>query len=361
MSNPRVDQVVEAMNDTHRGQSFQYEHDLIASLQKTSPATFAADIGEINARVQMDKLGFPDDFKIVSATDDNRFTTVSQDGTKYQIRDGSTMDIKQETPVGVLPPMSGIAGRDFSARADGSAEYTVKAGDTMWNITKDVLTRNNPGREIKNTDIDQTYRKIAEANALVNPNRLSVGQKLIIPPPTADNVYPVVTPGVPGYTGAGALTSFSPNLKPSGSGVFNPVAAAGLPGGDESYVYNRQTTSSENIGGNLRSNFTGWLRDSSLGLNTNNTKFDASEMTDAAGKILSRHIEYSNPIPAFKDTGAQMQFDRGFGSPITLGVRSVDTTLDITGNYQSSIRTDDGKTYISITDSNGRVLRFSQL
>ncbi len=361
MSNPKVDQVVDAMNDSHRGQSFQYETDLIANLQNTSPASFAADIGEINARVKMTELGFPEDFRIVSASADNRLTTISEDGSKYQIRNGATLDIQQESPIGVLPPAPGTAtGRDFVARTDGSAEYSIKAGDTMWNITKEVLSRNSNGHVPTSAEIDQTYRKIAEANALKNPNQLAVGQKLIIPPRGAEGVYPIAQPAVPGYSTAGSLTSFSPNLKPSGEGVFNPMAAAGLPGGDEDYVYSRSKTYTENTGSSQRSVYTGWLRDSTLGLNGNNTKFDAFEVTDAAGRILSRHIDYSNPLPEHKDTGAQIKFDRGFGSPMTLGVRSVDTSLDITGNYQSTIRTDDGKTYYSITDSQGKVLKFYQ-
>jgi hypothetical protein len=65
-------------------------------------------------------------------------------------------------------------------------------------------------------------------------------------------------------------------------------------------------------------------------------------------------------MPQYADWGAKLKFDRGFGSPIELGVRSVDTTFDITGNYQSTIRTDDGRTFHSITNSQGKVIRFYQ-
>ncbi len=364
MTDSRVDTIVDGMNKTHRGESFQYETDLLLSLQKSSPATFAADRDEINNRVAMDKLGFPEDFKIVSVTNDNRILSTSQDGSKYQLRNGSTLDVVQEFPAGAVPPVAGLPTGEFVPRADGSAQYTVKAGDTLWNITKDILTRNGAGRVPSNTDIDQTYRKIAQANALTNPNRLSIGQQLNIPAPGAEGIYPVVpplaVPPVPGYPNTDVLTSGHPNLKPVGVGIFNPMAAAGLPGGDDSYVYSRTKTGVENIAGNQRIGYTGWIRDSSLGLNTNNTKFDASEVTDASGRILSRHIDYSNPMPQYADWGAKLKFDRGFGSPIELGVRSVDTTFDITGNYQSTIRTDDGRTFHSITNSQGKVIRFYQ-
>ncbi len=361
MDNSKVDQISDSMNGTHRGQSYQYDTDLILGLQRNNPSGFAAELNQINDRVNMKSLGFPEDFKIVSVSNDNRITTLSQDGTKYQIRDGSSLDIQQEIPYGGISPLLPGGSHDFVAKPDGSAEYTVKAGDTLWNITKDVLSRNGSGQPPSSTDIDQTYRKIAEANALKNPNRLSVGEKLNIPAPGTDGIYPAPSPATPGYFGNnGALTSYSSNLKPDAKGVFNPMAAAGLPGSDDDYVYSRTETNQENIGNNQRSVYTGWLRDSSLGMNGDNTKFDASEVTDPTGKILSRHIDYSNPIEQYKDTGAQIQFDRGFGSPITLGVRSTDTTIDVTGNYQTTIRTDDGRVYNSITDSHGKVLKFYQ-
>lgn len=53
--------------------------------------------------------------------------------------------------------------------ASGGEIYTVKAGDTLFTIAQQYGT---------------TVRAIQQANNLSNPNRLSVGQQLIIPPPS---------------------------------------------------------------------------------------------------------------------------------------------------------------------------------
>ena len=51
----------------------------------------------------------------------------------------------------------------------GTKKYTVKKGDTLWAIAKKYY---NDGSK---------YSKIAEENNLVDPNKISIGQELIIP------------------------------------------------------------------------------------------------------------------------------------------------------------------------------------
>jgi hypothetical protein len=374
----KVNQVIDGLNHSQRGESVQDETNLIRDLQNEGPTSFAFHRQQINDGVNFAAMGLGEDFLLHSVTADNRIVSLNQAGDRWQLRSGTTLEVQHEMPVGKNPLNTGDAAGTYVRRPDGAVDYTVKAGDTLWNITKDVMTKTNNGRVPADVDIDQNYRKIAQANALADPNRLSIGQRLTIPPVGPDGILPVsqqahqaFQPTYPGFDAfpqptsdiypvskAGQLTTMSPGLMPQGRGVFSPLAPMGMMGSDPSYIYDTDKVGVDHMGGATRTSYTGWLRDSTLGLNDNNTKFDYADVTDASGRLLSRHIEYSNPKEGYKDTGAEIKFDRGFGSPISLGVRSVDIKLDSSGHYQSVIRTDDGRTYQSTVDSTGRVLRF---
>ncbi|MCI1999551.1 MAG: LysM peptidoglycan-binding domain-containing protein [Clostridia bacterium] len=58
---------------------------------------------------------------------------------------------------------------DNSPEPQEDKSYTVKSGDTLWVLAK------------KFYDDGSKYADIAKANSIANPNRISVGQKIIIP------------------------------------------------------------------------------------------------------------------------------------------------------------------------------------
>ncbi|MCI1958829.1 MAG: LysM peptidoglycan-binding domain-containing protein [Clostridia bacterium] len=58
---------------------------------------------------------------------------------------------------------------DNSPEPQEDKSYTVKSGDTLWALAK------------KFYDDGSRYADIAKANSISNPNRISVGQKIIIP------------------------------------------------------------------------------------------------------------------------------------------------------------------------------------
>jgi nucleoid-associated protein YgaU len=85
-----------------------------------------------------------------------------------------------------LPDIAGApaAGNEQSAApaAPTGAEYVVKAGDTM-----EIIAQNQLGKKTE-------AKRILEANPGVDPRKLRIGQKLIIPGKTASEPAPAATP-----------------------------------------------------------------------------------------------------------------------------------------------------------------------
>ncbi len=79
-------------------------------------------------------LGFPDnvDFNITGVTAEGRVLTRNPDGRQV-VRDGRTfepMAAREQSP------------RQFQAQQDGSQRYTVRQGDTLWDISRERMRRN---------------------------------------------------------------------------------------------------------------------------------------------------------------------------------------------------------------------------
>lgn len=93
-------------------------------------------------------------------------------------------------------------GRIFDAKGDGSAEYTVERGDTVWGVSTDVL-RKRLGREPGAGEIKSEVDRIAAASGLQNANLIHPGEKLVVPAPgqevaparPAQPAPPVAPPG----------------------------------------------------------------------------------------------------------------------------------------------------------------------
>lgn len=82
--------------------------------------------------------------------------------------------------------------RDFAVHEDGTADYTVKRGDTLWEISKDVLRerhKDEPGYRPTREEIEQQVDEIARHNHIEDPDRIDVGQRLEIPRAGEAGVY----------------------------------------------------------------------------------------------------------------------------------------------------------------------------
>lgn len=78
--------------------------------------------------------------------------------------------------------------REFTVNGDGTAEYVVKSGDTVWSVATDVL-RNRLGHEPSSGAIAGEVQRIAEASGLNKPPR------------TPDLIYPEDKLIVPAFDG----------------------------------------------------------------------------------------------------------------------------------------------------------------
>jgi hypothetical protein len=74
--------------------------------------------------------------------------------------------------------------RSFETNADGSALYTVRSGDCVWNVAAEVM-KHRLGRDVTKAEVLNMTHKISKASGLTsngrNPDLIFPGEKLIIP------------------------------------------------------------------------------------------------------------------------------------------------------------------------------------
>jgi nucleoid-associated protein YgaU len=116
---------------------------------------------------------------IITDTGINTLATV--ESFVYGEQDGSgdvyfTLELKEYRLISVSSTATALAVTSTSAITSSTTRqtktvtsYTVKSGDTLWAIAK------------KSYGSGSKYTAIATANSLANPNKIYVGQKLVIP------------------------------------------------------------------------------------------------------------------------------------------------------------------------------------
>ncbi|MGH7231006.1 MAG: M15 family metallopeptidase [Nitrospiraceae bacterium] len=91
--------------------------------------------------------------------------------------------------------------------------YTVQAGDTLWKIARKFY--GDPGR----------FPLIVAANAITNPDRLTVGQELVIPDATMVGASPVTSPSTGPVAGAPATSNPTARLNEQRLARLHPILA----------------------------------------------------------------------------------------------------------------------------------------
>ena len=312
---------------------------ILADAQNDSGFKFDSIMKQVNSSVDMKAHGFSEDFELLRVLDSGNVLTKSEDGRTVQERDPVHLQVvNSKDAVGTKEKWGN---RDFDVRSDGTAEYEVKKGDNLWKITKDTLSE-RLGRKPTQDEINDSYKQIAEANDIKNANRLSVGQKLIIPQGGKVDELP---------ESKNPVLDFSSDTAKGKDDLFNAMSTPGFNGTDSSWITASKVDGQIHSGKSVRTNYSGQID----GWGGNNPNFTASETTDSFGRIKERNVSYDGD-------GLSFQIDKGNGDSQYLeNVRNVATVFNpMTGNYDSTISLSNGIKYMSITDAQGKVIRFVQ-
>lgn len=312
---------------------------VIADAQNDTGFKFDSIMKQVNSSVDMKAQGFAEDFELLRVMGNGNVLTKSEDGRAVQERDPVHLQVvSSKDAVGSTEKWGN---RDFDVRSDGTAEYEVKKGDNLWKITKDTLSE-RLGRNPTQTEINDSYKQIAEANDISNANKLKIGQRLMIPQGGKVDELP---------ESKNAALDFSSDTAKGKDDRFNAMSTPGFLGTDSDWIKESKVVDQFHGDKSVRTNYAGQID----GWYSNNPSFTASETTDSFGRIQARQVNYDGD-------GLNFAVDKGNGDSQYLeNVKNVATLFNpITGNYDSTISLTNGVKYTSVTDSQGRVIRFNQ-
>jgi hypothetical protein len=147
--------------------------------------------------------------------------------------------------------------------------------------------------------------------------------------------------------------SFTPD-----NGQYNPVRPQGVgelaPGagsGDDGKGLDWRKSQAENLpDGSTYYRYEGELEDGTIFGDTN---FTAEEKVDKDGNIVETHVKYDSAVDQkyVGPNGQKIEIDN---------VKSVDTTRDREGNYTTHIKDKNGNSYYFVTNSRGKVMKYSK-
>ncbi len=338
---PAAERIVKSFDGRDKTSNFEDIARDIYNLNRDQGFGMGASLDYINKQVNMKDLGFSEDFEILGVESNGSVRTRGTSG-QIQLRDGMSLEVKSAREADVYTRE--INGRKFTENGDGTNNYTVKSGDTLSAISAAVM-RDRLGRKPTAAEISEAYNQIALANEISDPNKISIGQELKIPQGYDQSSKDPYKP-IDSKTGEVTRDTAMPRGEDD---VFNAMAAPGLPGTSDSWT-TPQVESVPRPDGSVQKKVTGQLD----GFGTNNPEYTGYQSQDANGRITDSHIEYSY--------GANIEFDNGTDNKeYILGVKSVDTVVNNSGEYVSTIRTEEGQVWRSVTKSDGKVISFKQV
>lgn len=370
-SQERPDAIVQRFNE---GQANGYSaaFDEIRKAQSEN-GNFWRDYGrQINDSVDTSAL-FGKDLEIVGLNSRNEIIT-TEDGQNFQRRNLRDMSVNSEFSNSADGQLWGNQGRKFQQDAAGNVSYTIKSGDYLDHVVRDILTHKN-GTTPTPQEIFKARTEIAAANNITNVNRIGVGTTLKIPdsmraagdPLAADYIPPAAFTDIPPQQSAlpadkrgMTLDSSRPSHSDGYYSLFSPPgvsADAGYWNTISNFAYfedsqeNRQSTFGPN-GRDLKS-YDAVIRDSAWG---DETKVKVKEeVIQSSGILDKRSVEYIGAAPV---TFTVNTMDNG--SMELENVKRVDIARAASGSYVSIYTLGDGTKWRGVSSANGTPLSWSR-
>ena len=352
----------------------------LEEFRKNFPTYYSSEIKRINDQVDMRQLGFATDIRLVGFNKSGQFVTESEDGKQLQFRkpgDMSAYDFKANES-----GLKKMGQRDFTVAGDGSAQYKVKPGDSLWTVAKDALFRD--GKKPADNEVANLIKRM-QLERKGKP--LQPGETLQFPPLTVKGDLPsygktdvaggasagtapaeapkgdggAVKPAVPGAPVKPEAAKLEPaKPDPAKPKPFSNAPDAGInPTGDAGDmrapgVPPKDSAAAERAKKIVDEAHNRIWQKKTGDLGAGGPAYEQTDSLNLKGELLRRKIEFGPP-------GASLYFpDPDGGKPrLISGVRRLDTTQNGDGSYETFINCGNGSIYRT-TSREGQVLKFRQ-
>ncbi len=336
---------------------------------QTENGNFWKDYGQqINDSVDTSAFTGGRDIQIVGLNSRNELLT-TEDGVTIQRRG-------LKNPSAVLGEFTNTAGgelwgnqgRSFTSNESGQTQYTIKKGDYLDHVVRDILTHRD-GTSPSQQDIYKARLEIAKENNIKDPNRIPIGTNLTIPeslltPKVAGEIPPPVgavevPPAGPAATKGLAMDASHPADNGGYYSLFSPPGVADGPKDpftaefNDSWLVadkaNMQTIPGAN-GRDVRSYDTNLYGPMWGNWGTANPVSVRDEVNRANGVLEKRTVDYTavagHPVDFWVRTPDG-------GSKELSDVRKVEISRDTYGRYTSIYTLGDGTKYRGVSDPDG--------
>jgi len=375
MSEQRADAIVQRFQEARQSRDFSAAVAEIGAAQRENPNFWRQQGQRVNDAVNFRDLGFNSDFEIVGLNNRGQLVTTDNGGTTQQRRSANRLNVVGQDAAPASGDIWGNNGRRFQTDSEGRQTFTVRRGDYLDRVARDVLAHNT-GRTPSEQDVVRARQAIATENRLANPNNIPLGTTLRIPenlinrngtPGQPGAEVPPAPPPPPGEAprpGDPRPTAPRPEATrgiraedarhPAENGVYNPLSPPGI--GAERPWFAAWSTyregeatgrTDERIAGRTVSRY---QRDIGSGL----TATVREEVNPTSNILDRRTVDYNGAGAEFYVRNASG------GHELLRNVRQVDVYRDSTsGQYTTTYTMADGRRMRTHVSADGRPYTFA--
>lgn len=197
MSEQQADRIIARFNEGQQSRNFSAAVAEITAAQRANPNFWREQGERVNAGVDFSALGFNTDFQVLGVNNRGQLVTSDDGGTTQQRRAGTRLGVVGQDTAPSTGDLWGNNGRRFQSDSEGRQTFTIRQGDYLDRVARDVLSHNT-GRTPTDQDVVRARQAIATENRLTNPNNIPIGTTLRIPESLVNRNG---APGVPGRAG----------------------------------------------------------------------------------------------------------------------------------------------------------------